>query len=382
MSATKLIRRTRTNLIAIFSAAALTACSSLPTQGPSAGDILSPDESSNFELVQVDAKIASRMSEAYARGFSAPFINAPLLSTSTRLGVGDIISVTIFEAGQGGLFSNDKGQVNIPQIVINPEGKISIPYASGIHALDRTPQEVEQQIVDALAGKALEPQVIVTVVQNANNAVTVQGVVNRPARVTLRLGGDRLSEILVASGGARFPPHQTTVSVTRKGKSSKASMQRVLDDPRQNIAMRSGDIVTVSHTPRSYTIMGSVNRPAHIPFDKERVTVMEAVGKASGLLDQRADPAAVFLFRRESQNTLKAYGKSSSDWWPTTRGGIPTVYWLDMSEPSALFHAQAAPMRDGDLIYVANADTIEFSKVLDLFGLTLTTADRAIDFGQ
>ena len=74
-------------------------------------------------------------------------------------------------------------------------------------------------------------------------------------------------------------------------------MQRVLDDPRQNIAMRSGDIVTVSHKPRSYTIMGSVNRPAHIPFDKERVTLMEAVGKASGLLDQRADPAAVFLFQ-------------------------------------------------------------------------------------
>ena len=180
MLATKLFRRTRTNLIAIFSAAALAACSSLPTQGPSAGDILSPDESTNFELVQVDAKIASRMSEAHTRGFSAPFINAPLLSTSTRLGVGDIISVTIFEAGQGGLFSNDKGQVNIPQIVINPVGTISIPYASGIRALDRTPQEVEQQIVDALAGKALEPQVVVTVVQSANNAVTVQGVVNRP----------------------------------------------------------------------------------------------------------------------------------------------------------------------------------------------------------
>lgn len=373
--------RARSFLIALISAGALTACS-LPTQGPSASDILTPSETPKYELVEVDANVASRMSDQYTRSFSAPFVNAPLLSTSSRLGIGDVISVTIFEAGQGGLFSNDKGQVTIPQIVVNPTGVISIPYAPGIQALDRTPQEVEQQIMDALSGKALEPQVIVSVVQNDNNAVTVQGAVARPARVPLRLRGDRLSEALVSAGGPRFAAHETTISVTRDGKSTTSSLQRVLDDPRQNIALRSGDIITAAHKPRSFTIMGSVNRPAHVPFEKERVTVMEAVGKASGLLDQRADPSSVFLFRHESEKTLKAYGRNPSSWWRTTRGHVPTIYWLDLSKPEALFHAQTAPMRDGDLIYVANAETVELSKVLGVFGLALSTTNLAVELNE
>lgn len=364
-------------IVALVCSGALGACE-LPTQGPSAEDILAPEAPPRYELVEVSSKISERMSAAYTRGFSAPFVNAPLLATSTRLGVGDVISVTIFEAGQGGLFGNDKGQVTIPPMVIDPTGDISIPYASGIRALDQTPKQVEQQIADALTGKAFEPQVIVSVTSNANNAVTVQGAVSKPARIPLRLSGDRLSDVLVASGGPRYPTHETTISVTRGAKTSTASMQRVLDDPRQNIALRSGDIITAAHKPRSYTIMGSVNRPAHVSFDKDRVTVMEAVGKASGLLDQRADPASVFLFRRESQNTLKSYGRSSSKWWHEAKGGIPTIYWLDLSKPESLFHAQSAPMRDGDLIYVANAETVELAKVLQLFGLALNTTDRFV----
>lgn len=371
-------KHARNGLLATLTASALFACG-LPTQGPSSQDILNPDvETPGYELIELNAKVAARMTNSGTRSFSAPFVNAPVLSTSTRLGVGDVISVTIFEAGQGGLFSNDKGQVTIPQIVVDPTGLISIPYAPDIRALDQTPSEIEQQIVEALAGKALEPQVIVTVTQNANNAVTVQGVVARPARVPLRLGGDRLSEVMVASGGPRFAAHETTISVTRGGKTSTASLQRILDEPRQNIALRSGDIITAAHKPRSFTIMGSVNRPAHVPFNKERVTVLEAVGKASGLLDQRADPASVFLFRRESSNTLKSYGQSSAPWWQSAKNGIPTVYWLDLSRPEALFHAQSAPMQDGDLVYVANAETVELSKVLRVFGLALSTTRQAV----
>jgi polysaccharide export outer membrane protein len=373
--------RPRFILAAILGAATLTGCS-LPTQGPTSTEILQPEEAASYELVEVNARIASRMSDANLRSFSAPFVNAPLLATNTRLGVGDVVSITIFEAGQGGLFANDKGQVVIPRIVVGPSGKISIPYTGEIDALGRTPKEIEQQIVAELTGKALEPQIIVTVTETANNTVTVQGAVASPARVPLSLAGDRLSEVLVASGGSRFPAHETTFSVTRDGRTSTASMQRILDDPKQNIALRSGDIITAAHKPRSFTIMGSVNRPAHMPFDKERITVMEAVGKASGLLDTRADPASVFLFRRESQATLQHLGRQKANWWSAYRSEIPTIYWFDMSKTPSLFHAQSAAMQDGDLIYVANAGVVELSKVLRVFGLSFSTANQAINITE
>lgn len=375
------IKRSRVVLVALFGVFSLASCS-LPTQGPSSNEILAAQEEQTYELIEVDAKTAAHMSQDYLRSFSQPFVNAPLLATNTRLDVGDVISVTIFEAGQGGLFANDKGQVVVPNIVVGPSGIISIPYTTDISAIGKTPKQVEDQIVSELTGKALEPQVIVSVTNNTNDTVTVQGAVARPTRLPLRLAGDRLSEALVASGGPLHPAHETTFSVTRNGKTSTASLQKILDDPSQNIALRTGDIITAAHNPRSFTMMGSVNRPALMNFDKERISVMEAVGKANGLLDTRADPASVFLFRRESSNTLRKLGRDSSAWWNNVSGGIPTVYWFDMSKTQSLFHAQAADVKDGDLIYVANAETIELGKVLSVFGLTLSTTNQAINISD
>ncbi|WP_370231842.1 polysaccharide biosynthesis/export family protein [Cognatishimia sp.] len=382
MNLVRVPRRTFGALVALLAFGGLAACS-LPTQGPSAEDIVTQSaEGKGYELVPITAKIANRMSETYSRGFSKAFLDAPIQTTSSRLGMGDAVAIRIFEAGGGGLFSNSDGTVSIPRIVVSPTGTISIPYVPNIRALDRTPKEIEEQIVEALSGKALEPQVIVTLAQDDNNTVTIQGAVARPARVPLRVGGNRLSEVFVASGGPRFPAHQVEVSVTRDGVTSTASMQRILEDPRQNIALRSGDIITANHKPRSFTIMGSVNRPAHFPFEKENLSIMEAVGRASGLLDQRADATSVFLFRRESSRTLRSYGLTASDWWRKEKRGVPTVYWLDLSQPEALFHAQTAPMRNGDLIYVANADSVELGKALSIFGLALSTTNSAITVAE
>lgn len=377
----KTAHRARNCLIAALSVFSLTACS-FPTQGPTSAEILKPEQQQSYEIIEVNASVAALMSEDYLRSFAKPFVNAPLLSTNTRLDVGDVIAITIFEAGQGGLFTSDKGQVVIPNIVVDSNGYISIPYASKILAKGQTPKQIEEQIVSELTGKALEPQVIVNVTESASSSVTIQGVVANPVRVPLRLAGDRLSEVLVASGGSRFPAHETTLSITRRGVTSTASMQRILDNPSQNIALRSGDIITASHKPRSFTIMGSVNRPALVSFEKESVTVIEAMGTASGLLDTRADPAAVFLLRRETPQTLKKLGQNQQTWWKNARGGVPTVYWFDMSKTPTLFHAQTAFIKDGDLIYVANAETVELSKVLSIFGLTLNTTKQAINISE
>jgi protein involved in polysaccharide export with SLBB domain len=72
------------------------------------------------------------------------------------LGIGDVVSVTIFEAAAGGLFvPSEAGArpgnfVTLPNQIVDSKGNITVPYAGAIRAAGRTPSEVQQAIIEAL----------------------------------------------------------------------------------------------------------------------------------------------------------------------------------------------------------------------------------------
>jgi polysaccharide export outer membrane protein len=348
----------------------------LPAQGPSVQEVLEQAEVQEYELVPVTDDVAKRLSTKGRHGFSPAFLNAPVLTSNLVVGVGDRLNVRIFEAGQGGLFSSDTGNgtVSLPNVTVGPDGLISLPYVGTIQARGQTPRRIEQEIVDSLQGKAIEPQSTVEIALNANNSVTIMGAVVRPTKLQMNLRGERLSAALVAAGGARSPAHEISVKITRRGQTSTASLERIQSDSRQDIALRNDDTITVLHNPESYTIMGSVNRPGDVPFSEPSITLLEAIGKASGLLDVRADSGNIFLYRREQQQVLGAHGIARKPWWDGKGITVPTVYVIDFSAPKALFIAQTIQMRDGDTIYVANASAVALRKALSLFGLGAITA--------
>jgi polysaccharide biosynthesis/export protein len=74
------------------------------------------------------------------------------------LGIGDVVSVTIFEAEPGGrLIPSDAGArpgnfITLPDQVVDTNGNITVPYAGTIRAIGRTPVEVQKAINEALRG--------------------------------------------------------------------------------------------------------------------------------------------------------------------------------------------------------------------------------------
>jgi polysaccharide export outer membrane protein len=74
------------------------------------------------------------------------------------LGIGDVVSVTIFEAEPGGLFvpsepaTRPGNFVTLPSQVVDTNGNITVPYAGTIRARGRTPAEVQEAINEALSG--------------------------------------------------------------------------------------------------------------------------------------------------------------------------------------------------------------------------------------
>ena len=104
-------------------------------------------------------------------------------------------------------------------------------------------------------------------------------------------------------------------------------------------------------------------------------TPAQAIGKTGGLIDQQSDPDALFIIRYEPASTAAALSQARNV--PPVSGYVPTVYHVNMKDPAGLFLARRFPMRNKDILYVANSPVINLQKVLTLVNLLTSPAVTA-----
>jgi polysaccharide export outer membrane protein len=249
----------------------------------------------------------------------------------------------------------------IPDQQVGVDGGISVPYAGRIPAAGRSPAEVQQTIEERLADKALEPQALVIVKKSAANAVTVAGEVVPGARVPLSPGGDRLLQIIAAAGGAEAPVHETFVRLSRDGITATLPLERLVSDPAEDIHAQPGDVLTLIRVPQTFSVFGATGRNNLITFDAEKLTLSEALAKSQGLRDDLANPSGVFLFRYEPDSILRALGQPIAT--RAQYGASPVVYRFDLRDGKSLLLAREFPVRDKDIIFVADAAAAQLQKL-------------------
>jgi len=362
-----------------FLACAMAGCSSLPTAGPTAHDLRGQevkDNQTQFVLVDINDSVVAVLLAEPTESFHARFkkYGRP---PQPKIGIGDGLVVSIWEAAGGGLFSASptdhvsagSRSVTIPEQIVSRDGAISVPFAGRVPVAGRLPAEVQRTIEQRLSEKAIEPQVIVTLTKSLSNSATVTGEVVAGARVPLSLKGDRLLDLIAAVGGARAPVYETFVRLSRDGITATIPMEALVSNPAENIYAHAGDVLTLVRLPQSFTAFGATGANAQILFSSEKMTLVEGLAKAGGLQDFRSDPAGVFLFRFEPPKIVNALGRQQLR--TGLDGGSPVVYRLDLRAAKSYFLAQRFPLRDKDIIYVANADLNELQKFFTLLN-TLT----------
>lgn len=340
----------------------------LPAAGPSSSKIVASADTAApaFDVVALDATVADTLAANGFESLASSFGEgggAPDLT----IGIGDTVVVTIFEAAAGGLFSGDAGSVgaaksvNLPPQPVARNGMITVPYVGPVKAAGLTPAQVQGSIEAALREKAIEPQVIVTVADSASTFVTVTGDVASPGRVPLNLNGDRLLDIVASSGGSSAAAYDTFVRLTRGSTSRTVSLSRIVEDSGQNVFLRPDDQIYVFKDPQVYTAFGATAQNATYPFETDKLTLAEAVGRTGGLLDNRADARGVFIFRYEKPAVYASIANGAKA--PVAQsGGVPVVYQLDLKQPTGYFAAQRFLMRDNDVIFVSNAPSTDLQK--------------------
>ena len=358
---------------------AVVGCGTLPTAGPTASQILDQEAQNNeahFTLINVDQRVvATQLATPQANFHSRfPLHRAPPEPT---IGIGDSLVVSIWEAASGGLFSAAPGDqlapgshsVVLPEQMVGRDGAISVPFAGRIPVAGRLPVEVQRSIEQRLSGKAIDPQAIVSVIHSVNNTATVTGEIVKGERLPLSLKGDRLLDLIAMAGGAKTPVYETSIRLSRGPVTATIPMEALVSDPAENIYAQPGDVLTVVRTPQSFTVLGATGQNNEIDFPRAQPSLIEALAKAGGLQDFRSDSAGVFLFRWESSTIAEALGYERNA--PALDGEIPVVYRLDLGDAKSYFAAEHFPVKDKDVIYVANASSTELQKFLAIInGLT------------
>jgi polysaccharide biosynthesis/export protein len=367
---------------------ALGGCSWLPASGPGNMNIRQGQQDPHslpYAFVRVTPKVTDVLATAAPRLGTTFTDRRP--PKDIRFGVGDIVSVTIFEAAAGGLFIPSEAGVRpgnfitIPNQAIDIHGNISVPYAGTIRARGRTQVEVQQAIVDALKNRAIEPQVVVSTTDQKTSQINILGDVLRPSRIPANLAGERILDTITRAGGPSAPGSDTWVMLEREGRRALSPFGALVYEPSNNIWTHPDDTIYLYREPQTFLAFGAFSTTGggstqgQIPFGAWRLTLAEAVARAGGLGDAIADPASVFLYRGETREVAEQMGIDCSRFQGPI---IPVIYNMNFRDPAVYFLATSFEMRNKDVIYITNSFSTELYKFLTLIDRINTTVNDPI----
>jgi protein involved in polysaccharide export with SLBB domain len=120
-----------------------------------------------------------------------------------RLRIGDQLSIKFFYDPQ---LDED--------VVIRPDGRISLPLVGEVLAAGRTPAELRQTLVEAYTGTLRQPEPTIILREFGSHAIYVGGEVQKPGAIPLT-GSMTTLQAIFAAGGHRRTAELETVVVLR-----------------------------------------------------------------------------------------------------------------------------------------------------------------------
>jgi polysaccharide biosynthesis/export protein len=157
------------------------------------------------------------------------------------IGLEDVLSIIVWK----------EPELSVKEVVVRPDGQISLPLVNDIRASGLTPRQLQDAIAEKLKEFVASPNVTVTVIKIMSQTVSLVGEVAKPGIYTL---GSPMTvlDLLARSGGFRESAKLKKIKIVRKGAEGATeqfsfnyrdvSSGKNLD---QNIALKNGDVVIV-----------------------------------------------------------------------------------------------------------------------------------------
>lgn len=381
-------KRGRKVLALLACGSLLSGCASLPTNAPTVSAVTNsaqgPKNTLGFKIVDIDAQNVATQPVRNEMGLVqlAALSSNPLPSRTDRIRVGDVLTIAVYEVGvslfggtsaTGASGSIGEGTPTATAQTITAQvrenGTITLPYIGVIRATDTYPDTLAERIRQRLAPLSQSPQVQVAIAQSLENVVYISGAVGHPGRVPLTSSRERLLDVIAIAGGAVSNAAgedglDLEVHLVRGDKAVSVRLGDLRAEDMANLVILPGDRIELRRATRTFTAFGATDKVSQIPFSAEKVSLAEAVARATGPADARANARGVYLFRIERDETGKAVR--------------PVVYHIDMMRPETYFLAQMFEMQDKDVILFANSRSNLVQKMAALLGNLFSPATTVV----
>lgn len=169
------------------------------------------------------------------------FVSVPAFSEAYQINPGDILRIDVWN-------EEDLSR----EVLVRPDGFVSLPMAGDIDANGSSPPEVAGKIAESLSKYMRNvPQVVVSLVQTAGNSIFVIGKVLQPGQFVLTSETD-VMQALALAGGLNSFADENDILILRRDKEGtqraipfEYSRVKVGKDLETNIILQSKDIVVV-----------------------------------------------------------------------------------------------------------------------------------------
>ncbi len=218
-----------------------------------------------------------------------------LANSNVKLGVGDLIEISVF--GVPDLSTKAR---------ISGSGDVYLPLIDYVHLASLTTDEAQELIQKRLedGGFVRGPHVSIFVDESASQAITLVGEVTRPGAYPA-IGERRLFDLISAAGGLTDKAGRNVTIEHHGDPGQKVELQlsaNLAEDTQDNVDVLPGDTIIVSRAGIVY-VVGDVNRPSGFRIEDNTITVLKALALAGG--STRTSALSKTKILRETPNGIQ-----------------------------------------------------------------------------
>lgn len=317
----------------------------------------------DFVVFEVNSETLPQLQAWPDRNVSAlPWLDTGVQPSSLLIAAGDLVQVTVWDAEENSFFTGAGQRVTpLQQTEVSETGQIFVPYIGELTVAGMSPDQARATIEQELMRTIPSVQVQLLVEPGRRNSANLVSGVGAVGLVPLANRNVRLLELLSQAGGVNPTFVNPQVRVTRAGRTYGIALQRLLDDPALDPAVRGGDRIMVIPEERQFLAMGATGSTAIFDFPDGDLSALQAMATIGGISGATANPKGILIMREYDPSEV-GDGVSAP---PQER----VVFTMDLTTADGLFSAGKFKMQDGDLVYATESAIVP---ALALFRLVNT----------
>lgn len=332
-------------------------------------------------------RLAQAAQTARQSAGQATIQEAPVLSSWVyRVGVGDVLSVIVWDHPE---LTNPAGttmSVESSGRVVRPDGTMFYPYAGDVLVEGKTPAEIRVMLTKAIAHAIQSPQVDVKVLQFRSQYVNVVGDIDQPCRLPITdvpmtaidaMGQCRIVRAAAASGNGNGGNDNSLyahrdIELVRGSKRHRADLYAIYkgQDPLLYQPLLGGDTLYIRDDRwNRIFVVGELTKQSAISIPVSGLSLADALNDkdVGGLNQQTADTRNIYVFRGGLSQADAENGHLDA---ATFR---PEVFHLDARSADAMLLADQFQLQPRDIVFASAAPLVSYSRTASLIIPTLST---------